>query len=201
MSEKEMTPKYHRELHKNLQELHAYFRQETFAKWDRVNPWYEDLFDWKEKGRFLGFGENVTVYNSSCIQGKDIQVGDNSWIGPFTVLDGTGGLEIGSNCSISWGVQIYCHDSVKWALTGGKADYEYGSVKIGNCCFIGVQSVITKNVEIGNHCVVQANSLVNKSFPDYSIIAGSPAKKVGEVIVEGDEVTLNFYKKDSVDND
>lgn len=194
MKDKNIKPKYHAKLHKEIQELHAYFRQETYDKWKRVNPWYEDLFDWKERGEFLGFGKNVTVYNSSSVRG-DVKVGDNTWIGPFTVLEGSSGLEIGSNCSIAWGVQIYCHNTVNWALTGGKAPYESGPIKIGDCCFIGVQSVILKDVTIGNHCLVQANSLVTKSFPDYSIIAGSPAEKIGEVVINGDDVKLNINKK------
>lgn len=188
---------YDKELLEKIKALHFHFRNETYTKWKRVNPFYEDLFDWKEKGRFLGFGEDVTVYNSSCIQG-DVKVGDHTWIGPFTVLDGTGGLEIGKYCSLAWGVQIYCHSSVNWALSGGKANYEYGPIKIGDCCFIGAQAIIVKNVEIGSHCLIQANSLVTKSFPDYSIIGGVPAKKLGTVEVDGENVHLNFFKKPQV---
>jgi len=184
---------YDEELHERLRNLHHYFRDKTYSQWKRINPWYEDLMDWKERARFFGFGESVTVYNSSSIQG-DVKVGDHTWIGPFTVLDGTGGLEIGSYCSISTGVHIYCHNTVKWALSGGKAPYERGPIKIGNCCFIGVQSIILKNVTIGNHCLVQANSLVTDSFPDYSIIGGSPAKRIGTVQIDGDRVDLLFDK-------
>jgi acetyltransferase-like isoleucine patch superfamily enzyme len=34
------------------------------------------------------------------------------------------------------------------------------------------------NVAIGKYCVVAANSFVNQSFPDYSIIGGTPAKLI-----------------------
>ena len=50
-----------------------------------------------------------------------VTVGAGTWIGPNTLLDGTGGLSIGASCSISAGVQIYTHDSVMWALSGGTA--------------------------------------------------------------------------------
>ena len=67
----------------------------------------------------------------------NVEIGENTWIGPFTILDGTGGLKIGSYCSISTGVQIYSHNTVKYAISGGIKPYEYNSVVIENNCFIG----------------------------------------------------------------
>ena len=107
----------------------------------------------------------------------DVKVGSNTWIGPFTILDGSGGgLTIGNNCSISAGVHIYTHDTVNWAISGGKAPYEYESVKIGDDCYIGPHAVIIKGVTIGNRCIVGANSFVNKSISDNTKVAGNPAR-------------------------
>ena len=180
------------ELLRDIRALRSDLRDYTKAKYNRVNPFCEDIFDWKEKGKFCG-GKDVTVYDSTTIIG-DVQIGDKTWIGPFCMLDGSGSLKIGRNCSISTGVQILTHDTVKWALSGGKCGYEYGSSTIGDCCFIGTNSVILKDVKIGNHCLVGANSFVNKSFEDFAIIIGSPAKKVGRVEFEGDDVNLKYFK-------
>ena len=38
-------------------------------------------------------------------------IGEGTWIGAFTVIDGSGGLTIGSGCDISSGVHIYTHSS------------------------------------------------------------------------------------------
>ena len=38
-------------------------------------------------------------------------VGEGTWIGAFTVIDGSGGLTIGKGCDISSGVHIYTHSS------------------------------------------------------------------------------------------
>ena len=109
-----------------------------------------------------------------------------TWIGPFTLLDGTGGLQIGENCSISAGVQIYTHDTVAWALSGGAAEYERAPVSIGDCCHIGAQAVIVKGVSIGDHCVIGATSFVNRDVPPFTIAAGSPCRPIGRVgIAEG----------------
>lgn len=130
-----------------------------------------------ERAKYLGFGLNTSIYDSSLVLGK-VKIGSNTWVGPFTVLDGSGGLKIGSNCSISSGVQIYSHDSVNWAISGGKSPYEYESTEIGNNCYIGPNTIITKGVKLGDGCIVGANSFVNKSFDRNSKIAGSPARLI-----------------------
>lgn len=53
-------------------------------------------------------------------------------------------------------------------------------VKIGDGCFIGAGSIILKGTVLGNNCVVGAGSVVSGVWPDNSIIAGNPAKLIGE---------------------
>ena len=166
---------------KELRELYQTLREEMKRKWKRDLPLDELLFDRWERARQLGFGQGTSIYHNSYVFG-DVKVGDNTWIGPFTILDGSGGLEIGRNCSISSGVQVYTHDTVMWALSEGKAEYERSPVRIGDCCYIGSQTVITKGVSIGEHTVIGALSLVNKDIPPDSIARGVPAKVVGKVI-------------------
>lgn len=181
-------------LQTQLIQLQLRLRNETMEKYGRVNPLNEDLTDWKERGDFLfGKGKNITVYNTCSLAG-DVEVGENTWIGPFTAIDGGGKVRIGANCSISSGVQIVSHDSVKWALSGGKHPYEYGAISIGNNCFIGTNAMVTKGVTIGKHCLVGAGAIVTKDVPDYSIVFGVPAKVVGEVLIENDEVELRYFK-------
>jgi acetyltransferase-like isoleucine patch superfamily enzyme len=152
-------------------------RRNTLLKYSRVLPLNELLTDRWEKAKFLKFGKGTSVYDSSVVIG-DVKVGENTWIGPFTVLDGSGGLLIGSYCSISTGVQIYSHDSVKWAVSGGKEPYEYAATKIGNNCYVGPNTIIAKGVEIGDSCIIGANSFVNKSFSKGMKIGGNPAKQI-----------------------
>lgn len=144
-------------------------------EFNRSLPFNELVFDRWERAKILGFGDATSVYDSCFILGN-VRVGKNTWIGPYTVLDGSGELEIGNNCSISAGVQIYSHDSVEWATSGGKKPYIYAATKIGDNCYIGPNTIIGKGVDIGNESIVGANSFVNKSFPAGSKIAGSPAR-------------------------
>jgi acetyltransferase-like isoleucine patch superfamily enzyme len=143
----------------------------------RCLPVNELLSDRWEKARYLGFGEKTSIYDSAYVYG-DVRVGKNTWIGPHVILDGSGGLSIGDNCSVSAGVQIYTHDTVDWAVSGGTAAYSYDKVIIGNNCYIGPNVIIAKGVTIGDGCIIGANSFVNRSFPDHRKLAGNPAKEI-----------------------
>jgi acetyltransferase-like isoleucine patch superfamily enzyme len=147
-------------------------------RFNRTLPFGDYVVDRWEKARELGFGEGSSIYDSSLVLG-DVRVGAHTWIGPFTVLDGSGGgLDIGSHCSISAGVQIYTHDTVARSLSGGRAPIVCASTKIGSHCYIGPQTVIAKGVCIGDHVVIGANSLVLEDIPSDSKAFGTPCRVV-----------------------
>jgi acetyltransferase-like isoleucine patch superfamily enzyme len=172
-------------LHEALVGLYGRLQADMRERWSRDVPFDELLFDRWERARSLGFGEGTSVYHSSYVYG-DVRVGRDTWIGPFTLLDGTGGLRIGDNCSISTGVQIYTHDTVKWAVSGGKEAYEQAAVEIGSCCYIGSQSVVSKGVSIGPHSVLGACSFVNRDLPPNAIAVGIPCRLIGRVEIADD---------------
>ena len=165
---------------KLILQLYKQLRKEKKEKWDVDVPFEDLLFDRWERAKNLGFGEGSSVYHNSYII-HNVKVGKHTWIGPFVMLDGRGGITIGDYCNISSGVHIYSHDTVKRALTAGKAKEEKSPVTIGNCTYIGSKTIITKGVTIGDHCIIGACSLVNKDIPPYSKAYGIPAKVVGKI--------------------
>lgn len=183
-----------KELWKSLIELHHWRRTYTKKKYNRINPFYEDLFDWSERGSYwTQNNKGVTVYNSVTLIG-DVKIGEQTWVGPFCLLDGGGGLEIGKYCSISTGCQVLTHDTVKWALSCGKMPYEYASSKIGDCCFLGSYAIIRKGVKVGNHCLIGAGAVVVNDVDDFTIVGGVPAKPIGSVeIDQHGEVHLAYH--------
>jgi acetyltransferase-like isoleucine patch superfamily enzyme len=174
-----------------FRELYVVLREEMRAKWNRDLPLEELLFDRWERAKSLGFETGSSIYHSSYVYG-DVHVGENTWIGPLTVLDGTGGLTIGRYCSVSAGVQIYTHDTVKWAISAGQQEPDRAPVKIGDCCYIGSQSVVTKGVHIGDRSVIGACSLVNRDVPPNVIVAGVPCRVIGRVVAETSGVRLEY---------
>ena len=184
---------YKNNLHMQLVELKTLLDSDVKNKYNRLNPFTENLFGWKEKAiKWFKKDRNITIYDSATLVG-DVDIGKNSWVGPFCGLDGNGGLKIGKNCSISAGAQIISHDSVKWALSGGKVDYEYERIEIGDNCFIGTGAVIVKGVTIGDCCVVGANSVVTKNFNSNSIIAGVPGIQIGKVEFSDGMPVLKYF--------
>jgi acetyltransferase-like isoleucine patch superfamily enzyme len=165
------------DLFKKLEILKGELDQIFKSDFNRSLPFNELLFDRWERAKKLGFGVGSSIYDSAYVFGN-VQVGEKTWIGPFTIIDGSGGLAIGSNCSISAGVQIYSHDTVRWAISGVVEPYEYAPVSIGNNCYLGPNVIISSGVSLGDGCIVGANSFVNKSFPPGSKIAGNPAKEL-----------------------
>jgi acetyltransferase-like isoleucine patch superfamily enzyme len=164
-----------------LEGLRALFRKlqaEVAARWNRTLPFGDYVVDRFEKARLLGFGEGASIYDSALVLGS-VKVGEKTWIGPFTVLDGSGGLEIGSFCSISAGVQIYTHDTVAWALSAGAREPERAPTRIGSRCYLGPNTVVAKGVTIGDGCVIGANSLVLEDVPAGSKAFGTPCRVVG----------------------
>lgn len=153
---------------------------EVQDRWNRSLPFGDYVVDRWKKAISLGFGEGTSIYDSSLVLG-DVSVGNNTWIGPYTVLDGSAGLSIGDNCSISAGVQIYTHDTVQWATSGGSAQPERAPVRIGSRCYIGPNTIISKGVTIGDGCIIGANSLVNRDVPSNIKAWGTPARCHGPV--------------------
>ena len=49
-------------------------------------------------------------------------------------------------------------------------------VSIGEGCWIGEKVTILPGVKIGKKCIVAAGAVVNRDVPDFSIVAGIPAK-------------------------
>jgi acetyltransferase-like isoleucine patch superfamily enzyme len=174
----------HRRSHSLLAELRAFWltqRREVNARFFRTLPLGDYVVDRWEKAKELGFGEGTSVYDSCLVLG-DVTVGEQTWIGPYTILDGSGGeLRVGSHCAISAGVQIYTHDTVERTLSAGKAPVSKAPTTIGSNCYIGPHTVIVMGVTIGDGCVIGANSLVLKDVPAGSKAFGTPCRVVADL--------------------
>src|SRR4051794_26947973 len=97
------------------------------------------------------------------------EIGEGTWIGPFCLIDGSGGLVIGRGCDLAAGAQVYTHSTAKRCVTDRAVPIERAPVRIGDCTFIGAGAVILMGVTIGRHCVIGAGAVVTSDVPDCSV--------------------------------
>lgn len=111
---------------------------------------------------------DASIWFGTVLRGDndELVVGQGSNVQDACVLHTDPGLPlvIGAHCTI--GHQVMLH-----------------GCQIGDGSLIGIQSVILNRARIGRECLVGAKSLVTegKSFPDGTLIMGSPAKVVREL--------------------
>jgi acetyltransferase-like isoleucine patch superfamily enzyme len=118
-------------------------------------------------------------YNPFCwITGKP-EIGEGTWIGAFTLIDGLGGLSIGKGCNISSGAQILSHSTVKRCVTERRYPLvDTRRTEVGDFVFVGSNAIIQMGCSIGHHSVVGAGAVIleGTTVPPYSLVVGVPAR-------------------------
>lgn len=143
-------------------------------------------------GFVCGDGEflpNTRLSNSTAVFAPErLEVGDHVFIGHFSVLDATFGLRIGEGCQIGFFTGIFTHSShaairlygSAYVSEADKVAYFEAPVDIGPYSFVGAHATLLPGTRLGKGTLVSAYSLVQGEFPDYAILAGQPAKVVGD---------------------
>ncbi len=158
-----------------LKAAHERLAQEKLRRFARHVPFGDLVSERDANARRYGFGEGTTMYDSALVLGE-VRVGRHTWIGPHTILDGSGGLVIGDHVSVSAGVQIYSHDTVARSTSQGTAPVATAPTTIGDGVYIGPNTIIQKGVTIGDGAVIGAMSLVNRDVPPGGRAWGCPAR-------------------------
>ena len=114
----------------------------------------------------------------------EIRLGRNVFLGPYVIIYGQGGVEIGDNTLIAMHSCILSsnHTVPPPGQNIRAAPDILLPTKIGKDCWLGAGVKVLGGVHIGDGCVVGAGSVVTKSLPEYSIAIGVPAKVVGNRI-------------------
>jgi acetyltransferase-like isoleucine patch superfamily enzyme len=109
-------------------------------------------------------------------------------------------IEIGNNVTITSNVVLLTHDGSTWLFRDEKGRrYLYKRVIIGNNVFIGVNSIIMPGVKIDDDVIVAAGSIVTKSVPSGVIVAGNPARIIGDYYSYQKGVLQNYVNDSQID--
>lgn len=163
-----------------------------------LNRWRRRL--WRALFFRMLFGErdatgrslpHTRIAPSTCIEGEaGLQLADHVFIGQFNFLEASAGLTIGEGVQITNFVSIVTHSSHRTIRLLGRAyaghvgpapGYVRAPVQIGAYSFIGPHSLIEAGSRIGRGVVVCAYAQVRGEVPDFAIVAGQPARVIGDV--------------------
>lgn len=168
-------------------------------KADRIGPdlpfthwriYFKPLMQKLCKKKFKYFGENAEfrpgAYAIGCSR---ISIGSNVVIRPNTMLFSDprpNGAEIiiCDNVLIGSGVHLYTNNHrfdksdipiIKQGHYSGK------SIKINDGSWIGANAIILPGVTVGKNSVIAAGAVVSKDVPDFTVVAGVPAKEIKKI--------------------
>lgn len=114
-------------------------------------------------------------YSNKCYIGSETECSGPTWI---SLINNE--LHIGAQCMFSDNIYIWGdgHSILSWP-DKKVLNMPIAPIKIGNHCWIGEKTIITKNAQIPNDCIVGIAAVVTKKFEEeHSVLAGVPARVV-----------------------
>lgn len=155
------------------------------------------VVDIRKKGGRVKIGNDCLVAGMIATERETsiVKIGDNVNVGGGTVIDCVGSITIEDDVLVSYQVVIQDSDnhSVRYSIrkndtrdwlnnqTHDWSTTPQKAVKISRGAWLGARSIILKGVTIGVGSVVAAGSVVTKDVPDWTIVAGNPARIVRQL--------------------
>lgn len=119
--------------------------------------------------------------------GRGVTIGSHVHISSFVHLNiGGGVLRIGDYVAVTSGAAILSGtNTMAGRAMSSVAPKEMQVVHrtetvLESFAFVGSHAIVYPGVRLGRYAVVKAGSVVTKDVPDYAIVAGTPARIVGD---------------------
>jgi acetyltransferase-like isoleucine patch superfamily enzyme len=132
-------------------------------------------------------GKGTKIFDPNLVNLFQCQIGNNSFVGPFVEI--TRGVTVGNDCKIEShsfictgvkiGNNVFIGHGVMFTndlypRTDRHVVYPKTTVKMG--ASLGTNCVVLGGLTIGKNAIIGAGAVVTKNVPDYTIVAGNPAK-------------------------
>jgi len=117
----------------------------------------------------------MTKYNYIVQYPKNLKLGKDIDIGEFTYINCQYGVEIQDNVQVGSHCAIYSNSTI---------DSKNGLVVLEKNCKVGTHSTVMPNVRVGKNSIVAAYSFVNRNIPKNEMWSGIPAKFKSKIKVE-----------------
>lgn len=138
----------------------------------------------------IKIGKNTSIHMGCFFAGSKIRIGDNCVIARHCYLDGRiGQIDIHNNVSIAPEAYIL---SMSHDINSPTFGILIKPVIIEDFVWIASRVMIMPGVCVSKGSVIAAGSVVTKNVDAYSIVAGCPAKRIGERIKEL-SYTLKYF--------
>ena len=138
------------------------------------------LYGESDKDVAIRLGKNVQLreYTYLHAYGGSIVIGENSSIGPYSLIYGNGGVEIGEHVLIAnhCSIVAFNHTFTTISKNMSEQGLNYKGIKICDDVWMGAHVSVLDGVKIGKGVIIGAGAVVTRDIEDYAIAVGSPAK-------------------------
>lgn len=134
-----------------------------------------------ERGVIIGPGASVKDYALVNANRGHVRIGERTWIGPYCLIYGNGGVEIGSDVLVAGHTSIntVSHVARRTDIPMNAQGIHSDRVVVEDDVWIGLNCTILQGVTIGRGSIIGAGAVVTRDIPAGSIALGVPARVVG----------------------
>jgi len=125
---------------------------------------------------------SIVVADGGGLAGSLLEIGEGTYVGEFANLRTAGTrISIGAYCLLAQNVTIVgSNHGIRAGSRIVDQPWEGTGVVIGDDVWLAANTIVVAGARIGSGAVIAANSVVRGEVPANAIMAGSPARQVGE---------------------